>query len=93
MTAGGGPCRTVLFGACVNYARARVRELGQLDAVLLAEQSLAVGALLDVVYLDRLVALGRHEQLAGIVEVERQDAGLGPALLEVFTAEQLRAYR
>lgn len=69
-----------------------MRELGQLDAVLLAEQSLAVGALLDVVYLDRLVTLGRHEELAGIVEVQRQDAGLGPALLEVFAAKQLGAY-
>lgn len=86
-------CHTVLFGTCVNYARARVRELGQFDAVLLAEQSLAVGALLDVVYLDRLVALGRHEQLAGVVEVERQDTGLRPSLLEVFAAEQLEACR
>lgn len=66
-----------------------MRELGQLDAVLLTQQGLAVRPLLDVVDLDCLVALRGHEQLAGVVEVEGEHAGLGPALLEVFAAEQL----
>ena len=66
-----------------------MRELGELNAVLLAQKRLAVGALLDIVDLDRLVALGGHEQLARVVEVEGEHAGLGTAFLEVFAAEEL----
>ena len=61
---------TVLLGAGIDDARARVGELGQFHTVLLAQQALVVAAILDVVDLDRLVALRRHAQLARVVEVD-----------------------
>ena len=61
---------TVLLGAGIDDARARVGELGQFHTVLLAQQALVVAAVLDVVDLDRLVALRRHAQLARVVEVD-----------------------
>ena len=64
-----------------------MRELGQLDTVLLTQQRLAVRPLLDVINLYCLVALGGDEQLAWIVKVEGENAGLGPAFPEVFAAE------
>lgn len=60
---------TVLLGARVDYTGARVRELGQLDAVLFAQQALVVTSLLDIIQLDRLVAGRNHEKLALIVVV------------------------
>lgn len=62
-------------------------ELCQFHAVFLAQQALIVPAVLDVVDLDRLVALRRHTQLARVVEIDGQDMGLRLALLEVIALE------
>lgn len=64
-------------------------ELGELHAILLAQQLLVVSTVAHLVDLDRFVALGRHEQLAGIVEIETQDVGLRSTLLDVFSLEEL----
>lgn len=66
-----------------------MRELGQFDAIFLAQRALIVPAFLDVVYLDRLVAGRRHTELSVIVVVERLDMGLWLALLDVFAFEKL----
>lgn len=42
----------------------------QLNTVLLAQQALVMPSLLDIVNLDRLVALGSHEKLPRVVEIE-----------------------
>lgn len=46
-----------------------MRKLGQLDAVLLAQQALVVPTLSHVVDLNRLVARRRHEQLSIVIVV------------------------
>lgn len=50
-----------------------MRKFGQLHAVLLAQQGLVMAALANIVDLNRLVALSCHAELAGIVEVDRED--------------------
>lgn len=60
---------TVLFRTRIDDTRASMRKLGQLDAVLLAQQALVVSTLSDVVDLDRLVARRRHEQLSIVIIV------------------------
>lgn len=72
-----------------------MRELGQLHAVLLAQQSLVVPALPDIVDLNRFIALGGHTQLARIIKVDREDvwcfAILGiVSLKELFKLSQPR---
>ena len=61
---------TILLGAGVNDARARVGKLCQLHAVLFAQQALVVAAVLDIVDLNRVVALRGHAQLARVVKVD-----------------------
>ena len=68
-------------------------ELGELDAVLLAEEHLVVVAVADLEDLDGLVALGGHEQLARVVVVEAEDVPLRAAVLGVFAPEELRRVR
>jgi hypothetical protein len=80
---------TVLLCAGIYYTRAGVCELGKLDAVLLAQEALIVAPLLDVVYLDRLVAGGRHDQLAFVVVVDGLDVRLRAAVLDVVASEEL----
>lgn len=65
-------------------------ELCQLDAILLAQQVLLVYTLLDAINLNCLVALGGHEKLARIIEVERQHVWLRTAILDVLPLEKLR---
>lgn len=60
---------TVLLCAGIYDAGAGVGESGQLDSVLLAQQSLVMAAFFDIVDLYCLVALGCHAQLAGIIVV------------------------
>jgi hypothetical protein len=64
-------------------------KLCQFYAVFLAQQALIMPAFLDIVDLDGFVALGRHAQLAWVVEVDRQNVGLWLALLNVVSLEQL----
>lgn len=64
-------------------------KLGQLDAVLFAQQALVVAALADVVDLDRLVAGRRHEQLAVVIVVDGEDARLRPSFFDVVSAQEL----
>jgi hypothetical protein len=64
-------------------------KLGQLDAVLFAQQALVVAALADIVDLNSLVAGRCHEQLAVVVVVDGEDARLRPAIFDVVSAQQL----
>ena len=80
---------TVLFRARVNDGGARVGELGELDAVLLAEEHLVVVAVADLEDLDGLVALGGHEQLARVVVVEAEDVPRRAAIPRVVAPEKL----
>lgn len=50
-------------------------------------------ALAHFIYLDRLVALRRHQELARVVVVEAEDVGLGPAVLAVVALELLLTVR
>lgn len=63
-------------------------KLGQLHAVLLAEQCFIVSALPNIVYLNRLIALGGHTQLARIVEINGEDMWC-LAILEIVSLEEL----
>jgi hypothetical protein len=78
---------TILLRAGIDDARARVGEFCQLDTILLAQQALVVPAVLNVVDLYGVVALGCHAQLARVVEVDGEDMRLGLALLNVVPSE------
>jgi hypothetical protein len=43
----------------------------------------------NLVYLNGLIALGCHEELAGIIVVETEDVGLRPAVFRIIALEQL----
>jgi hypothetical protein len=68
-------------------------EFGQLDSILLAEQTLVMPPLAHVVDLDRIIAFRRHEEFAGVIIVERENAGLRAAILDVLPAEKLARYQ
>lgn len=66
-------------------------KLGQLHAVLLAKQRLIVSSLPNIVYLNSLIALGGHTQLARIIEVNGENvwclATLGVVSLEELVGQ------
>lgn len=62
-------------------------KLGQLDPILLAEKTLVMTALFDIVDLDGFVAFRGHEKLARVVEVERQHVRLRPTILDIISLE------
>lgn len=68
-------------------------ELGQLHAVLFAQKALVMPPLSDIIDLYCLIAFRRHEQFAGVVVVERENAGLWAAILDVLAAEELARYQ
>lgn len=68
-------------------------EFGQLDSILLAEQTLVMPPLAHVVNLNRIIAFRRHEEFAGVIVVERENAGLRATILDVLPAEKLAIYQ
>jgi len=66
-----------LFRAGEQDLATVVGESSKVDAVLLAGDGLGFGARLDVVDCHVVVAGGRHEEVAIVVEVERGDVGIG----------------
>lgn len=64
-------------------------KLCQFHAVLLAQKALLVAPVFHVVYLNRLVARRRHEQLALVIVVNRQDMGRGTPITEVLSSKKL----
>lgn len=63
-------------------------KLGQLHAVLFAQQRFIVSALPNIVYLNRLIALSGHTQLARIVEINGEDVWC-LAILGIVSLEEL----
>jgi hypothetical protein len=80
---------TIDLCACVHYVRACTRELGELDAIFLAEKLLVVSPIADLVNLDRLVTFGCHEKLARVIEIEAEDMAKRSAVLTVVALEEL----
>lgn len=65
----------ILLRTGIDTIRVVVSELGEVDAILLAEEFLGVFPQLAVVQLNGLIIAGSQQPLAGIVEVERCDHG------------------
>ena len=65
-------------------------KLGQLHAIFLAQQTLFVLSLSDVVNLYGLVARRRHEEFSIVIVVNGQDVRLLSAVFDVFSAKKLR---
>lgn len=61
----------------------------QLYAIFLAEQSLIMSAFFDVVYLNRLVAVRGHAQLAIVIVVDRLHVRRRLAFLDVLALKEL----
>jgi hypothetical protein len=64
-----------------------MRELGQLDAVLLTDQTLVMPTFFDMVDLYRLVTSRCHDELTFVVVVEGQHMRLWAVVLDVIAAE------
>lgn len=64
-----------------------MRELGQLDAVLLTNQTLIMPTFFDMVDLYRLVTGRCHDKLTFVVVVEGQHMRLRAIVLDVIAAE------
>lgn len=60
-------------------------ELRKLDPILFAQQALIMSALFNAVDLNRLIALGGHAKVAGVIEVNREDIRLGLTLLYILS--------
>lgn len=80
---------TILHCARKDDARVRVCKPRQLDAVLLAKQGLVMSTFLDVVYLNRLVAIRGHAEFAVVVVVDRLHIGRRSTFLDVLALEEL----
>lgn len=80
---------TILHCACKDDARICVCKPRQLNAVLLAEQGLIVSAFFDVVYLNGLVTICSHAELAVVIVVDRLNVWRRSTFLNVLALEQL----
>ena len=88
-TEGGGVRRTVRLCARIDDAGAGVGKLGQLDAVLFAEQRFVMPPFFNAVDLNGLVALRGHAEVARVVKVDGQNRGLRLPFFDVLSLEEL----